>query len=258
MDKQKAREMNQFKNHVALVTGGGSGLGKAFALELGAEGAGVIVTDINIDSAQQVADSIVSSGGQAVAVKHDTTSVADHENAVRTALSEFGKLTLAVNNAGIGTPAGFIGEMDMAAWDHMINVNLNGVAYGLRTQIPAMKAAGGGSIVNIASILGTVGKVGVPASYVAAKHGVVGLTKNAALEHAADGVRVNAVGPAFIRTPLLGNLPEEALPVLAAEHPLGRLGEPEEVSALVCFLLSDRASFITGSYHLVDGGYTAQ
>lgn len=250
--------MNQFENHVALVTGAGSGLGKAFALELGAEGAAVVVTDINLESAQQVAEAIVSAGGKAVAIKHDTTSLADHEAAVNAAVSNFGKLTLAVNNAGIGTPAGFIGEMDMALWDQMINVNLNGVAYGLRHQIPAMKAAGGGSIVNIASILGAVGKAGVPASYVAAKHGVVGMTKNAAIEHAVDGVRVNAVGPAFIRTPLLGNLPEEALPALAAEHPLGRLGEPEEVSALVCFLLSDRASFITGSYHLVDGGYTAQ
>lgn len=250
--------MGTFEHHVALVTGAGSGLGKAFALELGAEGAAVVATDINQASAKVVADQITAAGGRAIGLKHDTTSIPDHEAAVDAAIKEFGKLTLAVNNAGIGNPAGFIGEMDMSAWDHMINVNLNGVAYGLRYQIPAMKEAGGGSIVNIASILGSVGKVGVPAGYVAAKHAVVGLTKNAALEYAADGIRVNSVGPAFIRTPLLGNLPEEALPVLAAEHPLGRLGEPEEVSALVCFLLSDRASFITGSYHLVDGGYTAQ
>lgn len=250
--------MGTFSNHVALVTGGGQGLGKAFALELGAEGAAVVVTDMNLTTAQGVADEITAAGGRAIAVKLNTTSLEEHEAAVGAAVREFGKLTLAVNNAGIGDPAAFIGEMDMNQWNHMINVNLNGVAYGLRHQIPAMKTAGGGSIVNVASVLGTIGVVGVPAGYTAAKHAVVGLTKQAALEHAADGIRVNSVGPAFIKTPLLGNMPDEALPVLAAEHPLGRLGEPEEVSALVCFLLSDRASFITGSYHLVDGGYTAK
>ena len=250
--------MGSFDNHVALVTGAGQGLGEAIALELGREGAAVVATDINLATAQAVADRVVAAGGRAIALKQDTTQLEEHESTVAAAVAEFGKLTLAVNNAGIGTPAGFMGEMDMDSWDRMIAVNLSGVAYGLRHQIPAIKAAGGGAIVNMASILGSVGAVGVPASYVAAKHGVVGLTKNAAMEHAADGVRVNSVGPAFIKTPLLGNLPDEALPALAAQHPMGRLGEPEEVSALVCFLLSDRASFITGSYHLVDGGYTAQ
>lgn len=250
--------MGNFDNHVALVTGGGQGLGKAFALELGAGGAAVVVSDINLTTAQAVADEIVATGGRAIALKHDTTSLADHEAVVATAVKEFGKLTLAVNNAGIGEPAGFIGEMDMNLWDRMIRVNLNGVAYGLRHQIPAMKVAGGGSIVNIASILGSIAVMGVPAGYTAAKHGVVGLTKQAAIEHAADGIRVNSVGPAFIKTPLLDNMPADAMAELTKAHPLGRLGEPEEVSALVCFLLSDRASFITGSYHLVDGGYTAQ
>lgn len=250
--------MGNFDNHVALVTGGGQGLGKAFALELGAGGAAVVVSDINLTTAQAVADEIVATGGRAIALKHDTTSLADHEVVVATAVKEFGKLTLAVNNAGIGEPAGFIGEMDMNLWDRMIRVNLNGVAYGLRHQIPAMKVAGGGSIVNIASILGSIAVMGVPAGYTAAKHGVVGLTKQAAIEHAADGIRVNSVGPAFIKTPLLDNMPADAMAELTKAHPLGRLGEPEEVSALVCFLLSDRASFITGSYHLVDGGYTAQ
>lgn len=250
--------MGNFDKHVALVSGAGSGLGKTIALELGAEGAAVVATDMNLETAQATADAIVSAGGRAIAVKHNTTSLADNEAAVAAAVKEFGKLTLAVNNAGIGDPAAFIGEMDMAQWDHMINVNLNGVAYGLRYQIPAMKAAGGGAIVNMASILGSIAAVGVPAGYTAAKHAVVGLTKQAALEYATDGIRVNSVGPAFIKTPLLGNLPDEALPFLASETPMGRLGEPEEVSALACFLLSDRASYITGSYHLVDGGYTAR
>jgi NAD(P)-dependent dehydrogenase (short-subunit alcohol dehydrogenase family) len=250
--------MGNFDKHVALVSGAGSGLGKTIALELGAEGAAVVATDMNLETAQATADAIVAAGGRAIAVKHNTTSLADNEAAVAAAVKEFGKLTLAVNNAGIGDPAAFIGEMDMSQWDHMINVNLNGVAYAMRHEIPAIKAAGGGAIVNMASILGTIGVVGVPAGYTAAKHAVVGLSKQAALEYAADGIRVNSVGPAFIKTPLLNNMPSEALTALASEHPLGRLGEPEEVSALVCFLLSDRASFITGSYHLVDGGYTAK
>jgi NAD(P)-dependent dehydrogenase (short-subunit alcohol dehydrogenase family) len=250
--------MGNFDKHVALVSGAGSGLGKTIALELGAEGAAVVATDMNLETAQATADAIVAAGGRAIAVKHNTTSLADNEAAVAAAVKEFGKLTLAVNNAGIGDPAAFIGEMDMSQWDHMINVNLNGVAYAMRHEIPAIKAAGGGAIVNMASILGTIGVVGVPAGYTAAKHAVVGLSKQAALEYAADGIRVNSVGPAFIKTPLLNNMPAEALTALAADHPLGRLGEPEEVSALVCFLLSDRASFITGSYNLVDGGYTAK
>jgi NAD(P)-dependent dehydrogenase (short-subunit alcohol dehydrogenase family) len=250
--------MGNFDKHVALVSGAGSGLGKTIALELGTEGAAVVATDMNLETAQATATAIVAAGGRAIAVKHNTTSLADNEAAVAAAINEFGKLTLAVNNAGIGDPAAFIGEMDMSQWDHMINVNLNGVAYAMRHEIPAIKAAGGGAIVNMASILGTIGVVGVPAGYTAAKHAVVGLTKQAALEYAADGIRINSVGPAFIKTPLLNNMPSEALTALASEHPLGRLGEPEEVSALVCFLLSDRASFITGSYNLVDGGYTAK
>jgi NAD(P)-dependent dehydrogenase (short-subunit alcohol dehydrogenase family) len=250
--------MGNFDKHVALVSGAGSGLGKTIALELGTEGSAVVATDMNLETAQATATAIVAAGGRAIAVKHNTTSLADNEAAVAAAINEFGKLTLAVNNAGIGDPAAFIGEMDMSQWDHMINVNLNGVAYAMRHEIPAIKAAGGGAIVNMASILGTIGVVGVPAGYTAAKHAVVGLTKQAALEYAADGIRINSVGPAFIKTPLLNNMPSEALTALASEHPLGRLGEPEEVSALVCFLLSDRASFITGSYNLVDGGYTAK
>lgn len=250
--------MGNFDGHVALVTGAGQGLGAAIARELGSEGAAVVATDINLATAQAVANEIVAAGGKAIALQHDTTKIADHEAVIAAAQKEFGKLTLAVNNAGIGEPSEFMGAMEIDKWDRMIAVNLSGVAYGMRYQIPAMVSAGGGSIVNMASILGSVGVLGVPTSYAAAKHGVVGLTKNAALEYAKEGVRINSVGPAFINTPLLANMPAEAMPELKAAHPMGRLGEPEEVSALVCFLLSDRASFITGSYHLVDGGYTAQ
>lgn len=150
-----------------------------------------------------------------------------------------------------------MGEVDLNDWNKVIAVNLNGVAYGMRYQLPAVEQAGGGSIVNIASILGSVATPQA-ASYIAAKHGVVGLTKAAALEYAPRGIRINSVGPGYIDTPLLNALPEDALTGLMGLHPVGRLGTPDEVAALTCFLLSDEASFITGSYHLVDGGYTAQ
>ncbi|MEX0628822.1 MAG: SDR family oxidoreductase, partial [Cucumibacter sp.] len=180
------------------------------------------------------------------------------EAMVARAVKEFGGLRLAFNNAGIGGASAPVGEYPLESWHEVIAVNLDSVFYSMRYEIPAILKSGGGAIVNMSSILGTVGFANASA-YVAAKHGIVGLTKAAALDYSGKGLRINAVGPAFIRTPLLTkHLDEATLGGIAHLHPIGRLGASEEVAELVAFLLSDRASFISGSYHLVDGGYTAQ
>lgn len=258
MSATPAQTPQEFTDRVALVTGAGSGIGAAVATELAAHGAKVIVADINLDGAQKVVDDITSTGGQATALKSDASRAEDAEAAVAFAVDTYGKLNYAVNNAGITGRGGPVGEMDTDDWDKVIGINLNGVLYGMRHQIPAMLRAGAGesAVVNMASIHGAVAAPN-SAAYTAAKHGVVGLTKNAAVEYGPAGLRVNAVGPAYIDTPLLDNLGAEAKQGLIDRHPLGRLGRADEIAAFVRFLLSDDASFITGSYHLIDGGYTA-
>ncbi len=250
--------MISFAGKTAIVTGAASGIGEAVARELAALGATVIVSDREQAACDRIVASIMDQDGRAMGKAADVSDPTAMEALVALAESETGALHLAVNNAGIGGAQAPVGEYPLEEWRKVMAVNLDGVFYGMRYQIPAMERAGGGAIVNMASILGSVG-FAQSSAYVASKHALLGLTKTAAMEYAQKGVRINAVGPAFIATPLLTeNLPQEVLDGLAALHPMGRIGTSEEVSGLTCFLLSDRASFITGSYHLVDGAYTAQ
>jgi NAD(P)-dependent dehydrogenase (short-subunit alcohol dehydrogenase family) len=224
---------------------------------IAARGGSVVVADIKWDAADKVANSLNSEGGSAKAIAADVADAAAVEALVQFAADSFSGLDTAVNNAGIGEPLAATGEYPLDGWRKVIDINLSGVFYGMRYQIPAMQARGGGAIVNVASILGAVGTANSPA-YVAAKHGVVGLTKAAALEYATHNIRVNGVGPGYIETPrVTSSLDEATLQALARLHAVKRLGTSEEVAALIVFLVSDRASFIPGSLHLVDGGCNA-
>ncbi|WP_026540911.1 SDR family NAD(P)-dependent oxidoreductase [Paenarthrobacter nicotinovorans] len=250
--------MGNFEGKTALVTGGGSGLGEAISKDLAKNGGNVVVADVNLDAATRVANEITADGGTAVPFQGNTAVAEDSKKAVDFAVETYGALNYAVNNAGIGGASAPVGDVDIEDWDRVIAINLSGVLYGMRYQIPAILAAGAseGAIVNMASIHGAVAAPG-NAAYTAAKHAVVGLTKNAAAEYGAQGLRVNAIGPGYIDTPLLAAAPKEVVSGLEAKHPLGRLGTAEEVANVTTFLLSDKASFMTGSYVLVDGGYTA-
>lgn len=246
--------MKTLQDKVALVSGAGSGIGREIALKYASEGAKVVVSDVNESGGNETVEMIKKNSGHSFFVKADSSKASDNEMLVRKAVEAHGGLHLACNNAGVSGPSAPTGEYPVDGWDKVIGINLSGVFYGMRHQIPAMLKSGGGAIVNIASILGQVGFRNAPA-YVAAKHGVVGLTRNAALEYSAQNIRINAVGPAFIKTPLIKDIDEKFLVGL---HPIGRLGKPEEVAELVLWLSSSKASFVTGSYYAIDGGYLAQ
>ena len=248
---------NDLQGKTALVTGAASGIGKAIALLYGQHGANVMVSDIDEVQGQQVAEQVTAAGANARFFKADVGDPAQCQRLVRETVSAFGSLDIACNNAGIGGEMNLTADYSLEGWQHIINVNLNSVFFCLKYELEVMLKQGAGAIVNMASILG---QVGTPASpgYVTAKHGMVGLTQTAALEYAAQGIRINAVGPAYIDTPLLNQLSAQVRQQLMSLHPIGRLGRAEEVAELVIWLSSDKASFVTGSYYPVDGGYLAK
>jgi NAD(P)-dependent dehydrogenase (short-subunit alcohol dehydrogenase family) len=245
------------KNKTVIITGAASGIGKSTAQLFAKEGANVVVSDINEADGNQVVKEIIEKGGKAAFFKTDVSKPEEMKALVDFTLKTYGQLDVAVNNAGVGGEINPVGDMSIEGWNNIIAINLNSLFYGMKYQIQAMLKNGSGSIVNISSILGAVGFAG-SAGYTAAKHGVVGLTQTAALEYSAQKIRVNAVGPGFIETPLLDALDAEMKKQLVALHPIGRLGKSEEVAEIIFWLASDKASFVTGSYYPVDGGYLAR
>lgn len=246
--------MKQLENKVAIVTGGASGIGKAIVELFVKEGAKVVIADLNEDWGSKLAESL---GEATVFVKADSSLPEDNKKLVDIAVEKFGALHIAVNNAGIGGDAATVGDYSLESWKKVIDINLNGVFYGMHFQLPEIEKVGG-SVINMASILGQVGFANSSA-YVAAKHGVVGLTKSAGWEYGTRGVRINAIGPGFISTPLVdNNLDKDALTYLETQHAMQRLGKSEEVAELALWLASDKSSFVTGSYYPVDGGYLAK
>ncbi|HFE66384.1 MAG TPA: glucose 1-dehydrogenase [Chloroflexi bacterium] len=251
---------DRFVNRVALVTGGGSGIGEASALAFAREGANVVIADVNIKGGEDVARRIKETGREAIFIQTDVTNPTSVKTMVEESVKAFGRLDFAFNSAGVAPHAGYtVADYPEEEWDRVTGINLKGVFLCLKYELQQMQKQGSGSIVNASSILGLVA-TGLFSSYVAAKHGVIGLTKAAALENAAIGIRVNAICPGYTQTPLiefLTDVPEQR-EYLVSLHPMGRLGIPSEVAETVIWLCSDTASFITGHALAVDGGYVAQ
>ncbi len=251
--------MSLFNGKVAVVTGGASGIGRATALLYAQNGAKVVVSDVDEAGGKEAARAAGQDGGEATFVRCDVANPEECQRLVGAAVEKYGRLDIAFNNAGIGGESNPVGEYSIEGWQKVISINLSGVFYCMRFEIPAMLKTGGGAIVNMSSILGQVGFANAPA-YVAAKHGVIGLTQSAAVEYAQQGLRINAVGPGFISTPMIAGFEQnpELNNMLISLHPIGRLGRPEEVAELVIWLSSEKASFVTGAYYPVEGGYLAR
>lgn len=243
------------EDKVVLVTGAGSGIGEACVHRAAAGGARVAVVDIAREAAERVASEI---GGDARAIEADVADEDSVAEMVATVVKQFGRLDGAINNAGIGGAHSAVGDYTLDDWRRVMRVNLDGVFLCVREEIRAMRKTGGGSIVNMASVLAAAGYP-EQVAYVTSKHALVGLTRVAALDHASDGIRVNAVGPAFILTPLVEQtMTPEAIAAVAPMHALGRWGQPAEVAEMTAWLLSDAASFATATFYPLDGGLLAR
>lgn len=250
---------NRFAGKSVLVTGAGSGIGRATATAFAAEGAGLIVCDVNDSAGQSTVALIRERGGEAEFVHSDVSRAADCAAMVERALSRFGRLDVAFNNAGINLQVAPIAEVDEGEWQKILAINLTGVFLSMKYEIPAMKRTGGGRIINTASVGGLIGTAGIT-PYCATKHGVIGLTKSAALDHIKDGIRINAICPGGTLTPMLTEWfkdPEVAR-AKVAETPIGRMAEPSEIARAVLFLASEESSFMVGHALVADGGLTAQ
>jgi NAD(P)-dependent dehydrogenase (short-subunit alcohol dehydrogenase family) len=246
----------EFEGKVALVTGGSSGIGKATALAFARAGANVVIASRRVTEGEQTVHEICERGGDAIFVKTDVSKASEVEGLMNQTIEFYGHLDYACNNAGTFV-MGRLFELSEEEWERTINANLKGIWLSLKYQIPIMLQQKGGVIVNMASMSAIIGNPGV-SIYSASKGGVVALTQSAAIEYAASGIRINAISPGVISTPMVDDIPTPLLEDIQSKHPIGRLGKPEEIADAVVWLCSDKASFVTGHNMVIDGGYTAQ